>query len=269
MKLRREWVVASAVVACVIVSGCQPWRQLNENTLGQGSSVASLLEKLAVQNLVLFHISPHAIPSQISVNGGTVTTVDQASITTNDPLNQGVTRAVATAATVTTSLASHVATPSLNNQQNQNWTIETVNAPDKLDRLTALYRYVTVPGADLCREYPEVRVAAGAPVDNASNDPSAADAIAWNAATGADAIGAYKAYKAAFPKGQHIDAADLREAQIKKAPPTGDTDENDWATALRSDSASSYAIYLRSHKNGIYRRRCTQSEEAVSDFRFR
>lgn len=252
MKNRREWVVAASALVCAIVSGCQPWRQLNENTLGQGSSVASLLEKLAVQNLVLFHINPHAIPSQISVNSGTVTTVDQASISTNDPLNRGVTTAVAAATTVTTSLASHVASPSLNNQQNQNWVIETVTAPDKLDRLTALYRYVAVPGVDLCREYPEVRVAAGAPAGGAGNDPGVADTTAWNAATGGDAVDTYEAYKTAFPKGLHIDAANLREAQIRKAPPAGDPDENDWTAALKTDSASSYANYLRNHKNGIY-----------------
>jgi hypothetical protein len=255
MKNRRVWVAAAITLACAIVSGCQSWRQLNENTLGQGSSVASLLEKLAIQNLVLFHINPHAIPSQVNINGGTVTTVNQASISANDPLNKGVTTAVAAATTVTTSLASHVASPSVYNQQNQNWTIETVTAPDKLDRLTALYRYVTVPGADLCREYPEVRVAAGTPADGAGNDPGAADAAdtaGWNAATGGDAVDSYEAYKAAFPKGRHIDAANLREAQIRKAPPAGDADENDWAAALKSDSAPSYANYLRSHKNGIY-----------------
>ena len=88
---------ASALVACAVLNGCQPWRQLNGNAVGQGSSVASLMERLAVQNLVLFHVNPHAIPSQINVNSGSVTTVDQAAISANDPLNQGVTRAVAAA----------------------------------------------------------------------------------------------------------------------------------------------------------------------------
>jgi len=210
------------------------------------------MEQLAVQNLVLFYVNPNAIPSQVAINGGTVTTVDQASINANDPLNKSVTRAVAATTTVTTALAAHTVTPSLNNQQSQNWTIQTITAPDQLDRLTALYRYVTVPGADLCTEYPEVMISAGAPAPDSVDNPNAADAVAWNAATAADAIDAYEAYKAAFPKGQHLDAANLREAQIRKAPPPDNQDENDWASAVKADTAASYANYLKSHKNGIY-----------------
>jgi hypothetical protein len=252
MKVSREWFVTASALTCAILCGCQPWQQLNENTLGQGSTVARLMEQLAIQNLVLFHINPNAIPSQVAINGGTVTTVDQASIATNDPLTQSVTRTVAATTTVTTALAAHSVTPSLNNQQSQNWTIETVTAPDQLDRLSALYRHVTVPGADLCTEYPEVMIAAGAPADDSVNNPNAADTVAWNAATAADAIEAYQAYKAAFPKGQHVDAANLREAQIRKAPPTDNQDENDWASAVRADNAASYANYLKNHKNGNY-----------------
>jgi hypothetical protein len=249
MKAFRE-MIAAGVVACTVTGGCQPWRQLNDNTIGQGGSVAPLLERLVVQNLVLFNANPDAIPSQIAVTAGTVTTVDTESISTNDPFTLSVTKAVAATTAVTTAMGSHTATPSLNNQQNQNWTIQTITAPDMLDRLTALYRYPTAPGADLCREYPLVLIAAGPPSND--SDVSSGDAVAWTAATQADVIESYEAYKETIPKGQHVTAASLREAQIRKAPSADDSDENDWANAVKSDSITSYATYLKNHKNGNY-----------------
>lgn len=159
-------VVAATYVGCCLLVGCQPWRQLNENAVGQSSSVASLLERSAVRNLVLFHVNQNAIPSQINVSAGSVSTTDQASVGANDPLNRGLTTTIAATTQITTSLASNSLSPSLSNQQNQSWTLATVTSPDILVRLAALYRYVTVPGADLCHEYPEVMIARTEPRRN-------------------------------------------------------------------------------------------------------
>jgi hypothetical protein len=236
---------AATALCCAFTGGCQPWHQLNQNTLGQGSTVAPLMETMAVENLVLFYVNPDAVPSQIAISGGSVATTDQTSIGANDPVNVGVTRVIAATTSVTKSLASNTLSPSLNNQQNQNWTIETITDPDKLGRLTALYRYVTVPGANLCKEYPEVMIPAGAPVNDSGNI-NQADASTWSAVTQADTIDAYETYRKIFPRGQHFAAAALREHQIERGIPES-KDEDDWASALKTDTAGSYGNYLKQH----------------------
>lgn len=141
-------------LACVILSliGCAS-TQLNYNTLDLASTVDSLVTSQVLANLAKFVESPTAIPSQVAITSGTVTT--------NNTINPSITDPINAASTATTTLATTIAASPSNaltktftgnrtnagvsltasDQWTQTWGVSPLTDPDQLRRLRVLYQF--------------------------------------------------------------------------------------------------------------------------------
>jgi len=178
--------IAAPYAALFALAGCAS-AQLNYNTVDLASTIDSLLTEQVLSNLAKFIDSPHAIPSQVGIAAGTVTTNNVIQPNVTSPLNIAsvATNTIATTfAATTSSVATRTNTRTLNNagvgltmtdQWQQNWTIAPVTDSDQLRRLRSLYRFATtnLNRQELLCNYPIVQKK-----DGTSQAPSAGQASA-------------------------------------------------------------------------------------------
>ena len=176
MKTCRCRVGASLCALTLTVTGCAS-TQLNYNTLDLASTVDSLVTDQVLTNLAKVLESPYAIPSQVAISTGTVTTNNSITPSFTAPLNVmttatntvATTFAAATSSTVTktaTSTKPNVGfTANAVDQWTQTWGVSPLTDPDQLRRLRSLYQYgagYLTPPEFLC-SYPLIEKSAGAP----------------------------------------------------------------------------------------------------------
>jgi hypothetical protein len=242
----------SAMIA-LAAGGCAS-TQLNHNALDLAGTVDDLITRQITQNIGKFMLNPSAIPTQVSIASGSVTTTGQISASMNSPLNKSLTltnQAVASASPSITNintgvLAAATITPTAQDQWSQNWGLSPITDSDQMRRLSALYRYVTHPDrysvARLCTEYPLVATQGST---TGSSGRSSQDEAAWKVTADIDRTYAYESYESQFSN--HVQAAALRVKQIRVIGegviPT-DPDEGEWRNALILDKSSEYRVYL-------------------------
>jgi hypothetical protein len=187
MKKASSWIYNSVVTfGAIQVGGCAS-TQLNFNTLDLASTVDSLVISQVLSNLAKFSESPFAIPSQVALASGTVTTNNTITPSITSPLNLGLTATntltTMTAATVSKSLANTStrtqtnATATLNgtDQWTQTWGISPLTDPDQLRRLRVLYQFGAghMSRQELLCNYPIVGNKAGASSTGGASTTSA------------------------------------------------------------------------------------------------
>jgi hypothetical protein len=128
--------------------------QLNFNTLDLASTIDSLVTSQVLSNLAKFLSSPYAIPSQVSIPGGSVTTANGTSASAGVPLDMlstatnmvatTVGAASSTTTTRTNTLTGQNAALTVGGsvQWNQSWALTPVTDADQLRRLRILYQFV-------------------------------------------------------------------------------------------------------------------------------
>ena len=142
--------ILSLLLTCVTfpLFGCAS-TQLNYNTLDLASTVDSLVTSQVLTNLAKFVESPTAIPSQVAITSGTVTTNNTINPSISDPINAGST-ATTTLATSTSNTLTKTFTGNRTNaglslagtdQWTQTWGVSPLTDPDQLRRLRVLYQF--------------------------------------------------------------------------------------------------------------------------------
>jgi hypothetical protein len=139
---------------------------LNSNTMELASTVDSLVVQQVIYNLVKIKKNQFALPAQVQIPNGQVSTTLGASANVTTALNPLATAtsqlasagvAAPTFTRVTTNtLSGDAATPSATVTGMQDWVIDTVLDPEQLRRLRLLYQYATgqILAIDLLCEYP-------------------------------------------------------------------------------------------------------------------
>jgi hypothetical protein len=247
-------------VATLFVAGCAS-TQLNYNTLEIAGTIDDLLASQIAHNLSKFLRDPNAIPSQVAIPSGSVTTTAQVGSSWSDPLTKAVTLAHSATTPVSVLSPSAGLTPSASDQWSQNWSLAPVADSDQIRRLAALYRYATNPrSVDLCRDYPLVETQGSTMPGPKVSTQSSEDENAWGAVAHggpgtSDKEDLYRAYLRAFSKpgkpAKHEWAAKRSIEHIESGGAANKTDsyEKDWSTALTGDNLSSYGTYLQQHAN--------------------
>lgn len=129
--LKEEAVMTRApvILFALAAAGCAS-TQLNHNTLDLAGTVDQLVIEQIHDNILRFVKDPYAIPSLVSLPGGSATTQGTmgASIASNRTIAQAI----------TTSLS---VTPSVSDTWSQNWALAPITDPDQMRRVRAIYRY--------------------------------------------------------------------------------------------------------------------------------
>jgi hypothetical protein len=160
--------------AALVLAGCAS-TQLNYNTLDIASSSVDLVTAQVISNLSRTKLFPYAIPSQVAIPAGSITTTNSVTPTVSGPLGVSATTTLANtvAATLSNSTTRTSVTPngtigiSAGDQWSQNYSVTPLQDPDQLRRLRALYRFgagFTVKegsAGSLACEYPLVQKAGG------------------------------------------------------------------------------------------------------------
>lgn len=237
----------SGIIA-LTATGCAS-TQLNYNALDLAGTVDDLITKQIVHNLGKFVFSPTAIPTQVSIASGSVTTTGQVSASLNTPLNKSLTATTQIASSITQIstgvLAASTIMPTANDQWSQNWGLSPITDADQMRRLSALYRYVTHPDTQsvsrFCSEFPLVSTQGSA---SPTPSGSSQDDAAWKVTADIDRPYAYESYVNKYQN--HVDAANLRKTQIQKigTESPSDPDEYWWKNALILDTSNEYKVYL-------------------------
>ena len=147
--------ICFAFVCTALVSGCASL-QLNFNALDLASTVDSLLLKQVLLNLSRTIDNDAALPTQVSIAAGTVSTTNTlAPAVSSIPLatSSTTTNTIATAAATTITNANAVSRAAAalagtaTNNATQTWTIDPATDAYDLSRMRALYQYV------ICRNF--------------------------------------------------------------------------------------------------------------------
>jgi hypothetical protein len=147
------WVPRAVIIICSLALISCASTQLNYNTRDLASTVDTLITDQVLQNLSKFIDSVHAIPSQVAIINGAVTTANSITPTVTAPLNLlstvANTAATALAAPPTTTITNASTLTRANaglsvaasDQWSQTWGIVPVTDPEQLRRLRVLYQY--------------------------------------------------------------------------------------------------------------------------------
>ncbi len=159
-----------ALLCLLLLAGCAS-AQLNYNAMDLATSSSDLISTQILSNLAKFRRFPFAIPSQVSIPSGSVTTTNSVTPTFGSPLGLQATTSVAnTVAATLSGTTTHTAlspngtfTLGASDQWSQNWSISPLQDPDQLRRLRAIYRFGAglIDRAELACEYPLIQKAAG------------------------------------------------------------------------------------------------------------
>lgn len=137
-----RWAIS---IVALIAGGCAS-TQLNSNALDLAGTVDKLVQNQILYNLSKFIVTPDAIPTQVNIPSGAVTTTNTLTASYSDPFS----KAVAVANTVTgttpahaktTTSASQTVTPGATDTWTQTWSLNTITDPDQVRRVRALYRF--------------------------------------------------------------------------------------------------------------------------------
>jgi hypothetical protein len=165
-----------AAIACGLsLLGCAS-TQLNYNTQDLASTVDSLVTNQVLSNLSKFLDDKFAIPSQVAITAGTVTTNNSITPSLTTPLNvtaattDTVARTFAAAISTATTNSSTRTLPNLGlglsatDQWTQQWGIAPLTDPDQLRRLRVLYQFGAnkIDERELLCAYPIIQNKAGA-----------------------------------------------------------------------------------------------------------
>jgi hypothetical protein len=153
MERSSSYLVCSA--ASLMLSACSG-AQLTANTIDVSTTVQNIYQRQALNNLSRTIDEPFALPSQMDIQTGTITTSNAVTPSLNGPFTQGFTQTLASAATSTRTHASSLSggTASLQGSQTwqQNWNVLPLSDANTLRNLRALYRY-PIYTTDLREEY--------------------------------------------------------------------------------------------------------------------
>ena len=148
---------AWTVFCCLLhgISGCST-ALVNVNTLDMASTVDDIATRQIIFNLTKIKINEHALPTQVQITGGSVVAKTSVTPTLTTPLSSALTttnqlqKAVAPTGTTNTSLNSGVAlSPNIGlnvaglAENDNTWTIVSVQEPGQIRRLRYLYEYAT------------------------------------------------------------------------------------------------------------------------------
>jgi hypothetical protein len=164
----------STLIYVLSLVGCAS-AQLNYNTLDIASTIDSLVTNQVLSNLARFIESPHAIPSQVAISTGTVSTNNTVTPSLTAPLNVATTAtntvATTVAAAVTTATTNTAtgnrpnvgASLSATDQWTQTWGVSPLTDPDQLRRLRVLYQFGAglISETDLLCNYPIIQSKGG------------------------------------------------------------------------------------------------------------
>jgi hypothetical protein len=131
MKLR----ILAMLALVVVCNGCT-MMSLNRHTTAQNDSAMELRYREIMDNLAMIANDPSALPNYSSIFSGTVFVQDQGQLlsTTTWPL--------------TAMVAGQATNPSLNRQISQNWTLDPIVVPEKLEAIRAACQWA-VGGLDV------------------------------------------------------------------------------------------------------------------------
>lgn len=149
-QMRKTSSVSIAIF--LLLSGCAS-AQLNFNTLEIASTVESLQTKQVLYNISKFIDDTDAVPDQVEINGGTVSTTNSVTPSITSTLTSA--SVVAAAASTTKTAANSLQAP-LSDQWTQAWSIVPVTDGDDLRRLRALYGFAAQNDIDILMRYPEI-----------------------------------------------------------------------------------------------------------------
>ena len=148
---------AWTVFCCLLhgISGCST-ALVNVNTLDMASTVDDIATRQIIFNLTKIKINEHALPTHVQITGGSVVAKTSVTPTLTTPLSSALTttnqlqKAVAPTGTTNTSLNSGVAlSPNIGlnvaglAENDNTWTIASVQEPGQIRRLRYLYEYAT------------------------------------------------------------------------------------------------------------------------------
>lgn len=146
--------------------------QLNYNALDLASASSDLLTSQVLSNLSRTKSFAYAIPSQVAIPSGSVTTTNSITPNISGPLGLSATNELATtvAATISGTTTRTTVTPNgsigadATDQWSQNWSLTTLQDPGQMLRLRALYRFGAgqTTRKELLCEYPLVQNTQGA-----------------------------------------------------------------------------------------------------------
>lgn len=136
----KRWMLGIVAVGC---TGCT-MMSLDRNTVAQSDSAVSLRYQEVLNNLALIAHDPSALPSYASIFSGTIFVQDQGQVILTNVFPFGR----------TTSIGSIAANPSVNRQLSQNWVLDPIVAPEKLEAIRAACQWA-IGGPD--RVYPGSR----------------------------------------------------------------------------------------------------------------
>lgn len=166
--MRIFFFIASA--AALALAACAS-TQLNYNTSDLATSSSDLISAQVLANLAKFRRFGFAIPSQVSIPSGSVTTTNAVTPTFGGPLGlQATTSIASTVAAALSGTTTHTSVSpngtfgvSASDQWSQNWSIAPLQDPDQLRRLRAIYRFGAglIDRSELACEYPLVQKAGG------------------------------------------------------------------------------------------------------------
>lgn len=167
--MRIRWAHANifAITCTLSLMSCAS-AQLNYNTLDIASSVDVVVTGQVLSNLAKFITSPHAIPSQVALTSGTVTTNNSitpgltsplsiSTLATNTIAQTGLSKTFTNAIANTRGNAG--ASLNATDQWTQTWGIAPLTDPDQLRRLRILYQFGTDQSdqQDLLCNYPIIQ----------------------------------------------------------------------------------------------------------------
>jgi hypothetical protein len=170
MSLRTWSRRGSTLIYALSLVGCAS-AQLNYNTLDIASTIDTLVTNQVLSNLAKFIESPHAIPSQVALSAGTVSTNNTVTPSLTAPLNVATTATNTVATTVAAAVSTATTNTATGNRPNvgaalsatdqwtQTWGVSPLTDPDQLRRLRVLYQFGAglISRADLLCNYPIIQ----------------------------------------------------------------------------------------------------------------
>jgi len=128
----KPWILAVAAMAC---TGCM-MTSLDRNSVAQANTVMDLRYREVLDDAALIASCPAALPSYVSIFTGTSQITDTGTMVSTTMWQH------VKAAGAQNGFASEAANPQFSRQVFQNWALDPIMVPEKLEALRACYRWV-------------------------------------------------------------------------------------------------------------------------------
>ena len=142
----KRWIlILTSGLAC---TGCTTWA-LERHTLAQGESAADLRYQEVLDNLALVAQDPAALPAYSSIFAGTAQVVDTEQVSS---ATLWVGKSVM--GTARAGFLSETGTPQLSRSVSENWSLDPLIAPEKIEALRCACRWVLYGPQEACASCP-------------------------------------------------------------------------------------------------------------------